>query len=795
MRRGQDHADPPIEGSGEGSGGRRLGSAAVELLEPNARLFGVDAGGDGLVSADDDVFDDEPPRPRWLTAAAVAGIAALLAGGVVAASPWSGDATSPTTVPTTVPATAPSTTVPAIGTPGAPGLVLDPAPSGFTLENATNDVGIGAQDTGWGEVWAAPGATRTDGTWFSLTLLPFRAASTDGEPVDVGGRPGWVTDGLDGVSTLQFDAGQTDADRLVMISAHGLDRDRLVALGASVAIVDDRPQLADDRPDLTDPALVAGLEQVAAASTDRDLLDRDLLVPEPRSATLYHHAGNDGVVLVEEVPAGQRLPGLAALSATRIPSLPDGWGVSAEFRGDGLVLANRLLFGRSVRVATWLTDNDATEVVVLSSLDLDDFVRELHLVRRATSDEWRRAITHESTPSDTTVDPADVGFVVGDDRTEWEVVRAGRPTVVVKNLRRFEVWATEGADRTDGTWVSVHAPVTPVLSVDPTAVRVRVGDDVGVLTTADDGVSTLRIGSFDDGVEITSFGWTLADVVALAATASSGGQHPVDVAAVRPDLGLVMSGVGEAETLDGEIVRGQQPSSTLLRRADGAEVQVVVEADSDEVRAILPFVVGVEPGTATEYHGGGPWQSVLTFVDDGQRVLVFSTLAPDDLTALARRLQRADPTTWAALVELPRAPIETPAVDPVPVAEGATASGVAWTVEIDRLTGAAARVGFEITDGTAGVQRSFPLGTDTLTLGQTGPATVAAFRFTPDDLPVGASAVVLRGDGWTHTAALVDLVSPHHLQAAALVFSELGGFTWQLVDASGSGVGPVVASS
>lgn len=757
----------------------------VELLEPNSRAFGLDGSGDdGLVVLDDDMFDDEDgaPRPRWITLTAAVAVVALLAGFVIAASPWSDDATAPTTTaPTTTSPT--GTTQPRIGEVGAPGLVLDPVPTGFELTSATNDVGIGDQDAGWGEVWAEPGATRTEGRWFSLTLLPFRSPDEEGDQVDVGGRPGWYTQGVDAVATLQFDLGQTDAARLVMFSAHGFTRPELIELAASISIVDDRPQLADDRPVFEAPELLFGLDEVAGRTTDRDLLDRDLLVPTPRSATLYHHAGNDGVVLVEEVPAGRRDPVLAPLSATRIPSLPDGWGVSPEFRGSGLVLANRLLFGQSVRVATWLAD-EQTEVIVLSTLDLDDFVRQLHLVRRATTAEWTDAVTVGSTAVALPIDSADIGYVVGPDRREWAVTSAVTRSNVIRNQRDFVLWATPGASRTAGAWVAVHAPVTPVLTVDPSAVRVTVGDDVGVFTTAADGVSTLRIGSFDDGVDITSFGWSLADVVALAATFPAGADQLVDVVAVRPDHQQVFVGDGRSESLVWEVFRDEQ-ATTHLARPDGALMTIVVQPDDDTTRALLPFVVEAPDRTAAAFPSGSVWRSIVTFVDGTQRVIAYSSLPPEEFTAVVDRLERASDDEWAALLRLGPPPFEAPTVSHVPVAGGDTASGVAWTVDVDSVRGATALLGFEITDGTAGSSRSVPLDGQ-VTVGQAGPATLVVFTFLPDEAPADATTVRLTGDGWIRDVPLVELGGPRGLRAGALVYSELGGFSWVLVDGDGT---------
>ena len=70
----------------------------IEFLPPDERAFGpVDgAGGAGevFVGFDDDAWgdpDDDEPSSRWLPVLAGIAVVGLLAGGVVAAAPWSGD--------------------------------------------------------------------------------------------------------------------------------------------------------------------------------------------------------------------------------------------------------------------------------------------------------------------------------------------------------------------------------------------------------------------------------------------------------------------------------------------------------------------------------------------------------------------------------------------------------------------------------------------------------------------------------------------------------------------------------
>ena len=84
----------------------------IEFLPPRDDAFGAQDVA-GLVRSDDEAdgdWGDEAPRSRWSTVLAIVGVTGLLAGGVVAASPWDDPRAAPT--PTTSPpaATEPRTT-------------------------------------------------------------------------------------------------------------------------------------------------------------------------------------------------------------------------------------------------------------------------------------------------------------------------------------------------------------------------------------------------------------------------------------------------------------------------------------------------------------------------------------------------------------------------------------------------------------------------------------------------------------------------------------------------------------
>ncbi len=381
----------------------------IEFLPPDERAFGpadgVGGPGEVFVGFDGDTWDDsddDEPASRWLPVLAGIAVVGLLAGGVVAAAPWSGDvdaAPPSTTATTATPATTATLAVPAPLTtatsapvdPSRTGWLLDPVPAGLTAAFFARGDERVDDSIGWGEVWAEPGATRNDGRWFSILLEPFVSwdpTTPEWFRVDVGGRDGHASVDPDGVVSLSFDAGQTDASRLVTIDAFGMGLTRMIELADSMSIVDDRPQLVDDRPAFTRPELLDGLEQVAAARTDVELTARVVLGGPPRTSAFYAGPGRSEITIVQEQPAALTDPRLVALATTTVP-LADGWGPQDGFEGVGLAVGRRTIDGYDVLVARWL--QDGSTVSVLTTGELVDLLARVPQVQPASADEWATA--------------------------------------------------------------------------------------------------------------------------------------------------------------------------------------------------------------------------------------------------------------------------------------------------------------------------------------------------------------------------------------------------------------------
>ncbi|MEX0847705.1 MAG: hypothetical protein WD023_07990 [Ilumatobacteraceae bacterium] len=753
-----------------GRAARQPDEPAIEFVAVDERAFGGAAGDDPVFMGfdDDDPFDDDAPVSRWLIGVSAAVLVALVGVGVIAAAPWADDTAAPpaTTVP--APSTTTSTTTPprnpatGTGRPAttAPGIVLDPVPDGLVLIDAQTGPGAAAPVAfGWSEVWSTSGATRTSGRWFAVTLLPFvsmddATARFDGEAstIDVGGRSGRLTTTTTGVATLRFDTGQTDASRLLVVSAFGLTPDELVTLAASIGIDDDRPQLVDDRPIFLRPELLDGFTRLAAAAAARELID-DLLQPQDLSAGTFYTGGIDDedVVLLQlsALPTGLDVLAALALDST-VPTEPP-----LGFVGERLVVGTRVFQGTPASVAWW--DVGDQRVTVLSTLGVDELIALIPAVRIAGGDDvpWL-------------LEPGTEGYIA---------VAAADPEpyrAEVQPAGTFELWSTPGASRTQGTWAAIQTLPWRVGGSAPGR-RVDVGEGTGVL---DEGpaVTTLTW-SPDDGstITVTAHGLTPAEMVLVA-------EHQARGDAAFDGVVEAMSPVLERPTtnnhLGEELVERAHSTSTFVRPDDQATV-VVESAPIDLADEMLVrFVLDGDRGVLDV---DGSRTSVITFTDGPTRVIVRSDQPLDDLGRLIASVRRSTGGEWDTLVAGPPNSVNGPAVidsRPTELAVGVTQSGTVWRVGVD-----AGRQTVTLDD--AGAQDRFMIGDllagQAITLRSTASTTFVVVR-----VRVELGAVVARVTAGTSSRiiALSPVDGDDHLYGA-LAFSEDGDVTVQLLDEAG----------
>jgi hypothetical protein len=411
----------------------------IEFLAPRDFAFGgEDTAGFSGVDIDDPIDDeDSTPRPRWLSAAAGVVLAGMVGAGIVAAAPWDSptgtSAPAPSTIvpperrqeparaapaagPSTVPARPLSVDARAAGA-AVTGMVFDPLPPGYAITAAWNQAGDGSGEPipGWGEVWATPDATRSSGRWFSLTLfnVPFTNHAAYATRIDLGRRVGLLEQKPDAVMRLTAPIGGIVNAQSLSITSFGLSTDELIALFTSIGIDADRPQQVDDRPRILDGSLLDGFDLVASRSTDRDLLD-SFLFGRSDSTTYYTSGTGDQVIAVATAPYDAALEPLGRLAIGPIRIFPDTLSVPATFTGDDLVLGVSPSSSSPEIVARWRTD-DATSVVVRTTMPLGELLELLPTLRPTTEDEWqvvkRRADGQQDVT--TTAFPDDAGIVIG----------------------------------------------------------------------------------------------------------------------------------------------------------------------------------------------------------------------------------------------------------------------------------------------------------------------------------------------------------------------------------------------
>lgn len=405
----------------------------IEFLPPRDDAFGERDVADFVgVDGDDTGWDDdEPPRSRWLTAVATLGVVGLLAGGVVAASPWSdgGEATPPSTVPaTTVPA--PSTTdatdptvdtsdeLPSWMDDSVPGYVL-PDDSGFVATFAVSYTGFGWSGDAV-DLWATPDSSRTTGTWLAVDSMAsdgdFLTLYPDATRFEAGDATMLVRTDVDGVVHLVVDPPARTRFELV---SRGITLDRLLAVAAGV----DAGRTAIDY----DPGLVAPdgtLEGLAFVHTTPVVADFGLTGGVPAAVTSYvdpDGGANLEVSLTELDPAARPVTDLIVGRPVDPTTLSDTARAGlAEMVGRGLDPVVREStgaegFGGSLKAVTW-TSSGGNRVSVSGNVDVDTLVGAAARVELSTPEAWRALVRATAAGVDIPV-PDDPGptLVLADD--------------------------------------------------------------------------------------------------------------------------------------------------------------------------------------------------------------------------------------------------------------------------------------------------------------------------------------------------------------------------------------------
>ncbi len=145
------------------------------------------------------------------------------------------------------------------GTPtGSPGMLYGAggAPDGYTVVGAASSIDFSASvGSGWFELWGTPGASRTSGSWFAVSVQPHTGLGLErnAERVQIGHVIGMRSTSTDGVRTVRFPVGDTT----ITINSWGWANDALMNLAATLSLQGGRPVFGDTNNDTVMPFVVA----------------------------------------------------------------------------------------------------------------------------------------------------------------------------------------------------------------------------------------------------------------------------------------------------------------------------------------------------------------------------------------------------------------------------------------------------------------------------------------------------------------------------------------------------------
>lgn len=525
----------------------------IEFVPPREGAFGdADPAEFVGVDVDDHAFEDEPSSPRWPAAIAGLAVAALLAGGVLAAAPWDVDpeATPPTvpSVPTTDPASERAGSVDEAGGLGGTAergdpLVPDslefaapwllPEDDGWVLNASFANDGSTSRGDAF-RFLTVEGSTRTSGRWLAFDALdpgepsPMRRDATridlDGAVAEADGgrgdgrRVALVSSTDDGVTELIVERAPGTTARRFVVTGFGWSLEQLVAIAGGTDLVGGRfehvPALIES------DGLLDGL-RVAFDGTS------DWYVSQPRAATPYSWAsyarpGEFEFVTVTVEPL--------AMPTVFIDEFVLQMPIDTDSlrRAERAALAELASNGRRVTLfesaavrgvvgATWF-DGDGHRVAVVGTVPVHELLDLVAALEPVTIDEWQAA-TSRRPPSDPFPNPVIVG---GGDGSSWGAQVIGGWLVIYGSGGEVasEVW-TPPAGRATTVYASATDRYVVITDADGLATRavVRHGPDGGVeeettLTRVGDhgSIAVIRV-DHDHPFDVT---WFAADGTALA---------------------------------------------------------------------------------------------------------------------------------------------------------------------------------------------------------------------------------------------------------------------------------------
>ncbi|HEY4609696.1 MAG TPA: hypothetical protein VIH06_10845, partial [Ilumatobacteraceae bacterium] len=314
--------------------------------------------------------------PRWVGLVAGAALVAIVGYGVVTSASSGAPEVAPAPTTTTVPrptTTVPPTTVPTSSTVAAApriGYYAASPPDDFTIEFAdAGEVGR-AFFPGIYELWATPGSSATEGSWFSIQTEPGAPSSVDAYRVQADNLSVAISHTNAGLSVATFAATEAGS---VTITARGWSDDDLVRLAQSIRI--GRATMSITNADLTE-----GYEMISSLAPAR------IIVGTPVETVQYQSTKDPARTIGLQI-APRNAPNLGGSDVARQTAARFAVYQPTAFEVDGHpALAGAIVGQNDVALASWIAGDHI--VTLVGSVTVPELIDLAGTVHEVSANAW-----------------------------------------------------------------------------------------------------------------------------------------------------------------------------------------------------------------------------------------------------------------------------------------------------------------------------------------------------------------------------------------------------------------------
>jgi hypothetical protein len=267
----------------------------------------------------------------------------------------------------------------------------------------------------------------------------------------------------------------------------------------------------------------------------------------------------------------------------------------------------------------------------------------------------------------------------------------------------YELWATEGATASSGTWFSVQVDRGgPIYAVD--AFRVQTDQQSIAVSHTSTGQSTAQFQTDrGTGITVTSFGWSDDDLVRLAAAMTFDGEIGITDASLTAGYQMITS-VAPLLALRG-IPLEQVSYQSDTDVTGGVRIDVAPRLRSDEGGATLDrqialrFFLDQTAGFDVDGHSGLAGAvvgldgvSIATWIAGTHIVTVWGAMSVPDLISIAHTVHQVSPEDWNGMkfqAAKHNADHNVGNFDPspsTPVYAGTDGTGSPWVITVSVVT-------------------------------------------------------------------------------------------------------------